>query len=89
LPKLRAKLRWAFFTLSDKSRQACEDAVKHLENFSRLPAPVSPSQIQIEGLPSPANPTAIKTEKPSEPCESARRGYQRLKLGTLLSRKLH
>jgi len=69
LPKLRAKLRWAFFTLSDKSRQACEDAVKHLENFSRLPAPVSPTQIQIEGLPSPANPSDIKTENLPSPAK--------------------
>ena len=70
LPKLRAKLRWAFFTLSDKSRQACEDAVKHLENFSRLPAPVSPTQIQIEGLPSPANPSDINTENLPSPAKA-------------------
>jgi HEAT repeat protein len=70
LPKLRAKLRWAFFTLSDKARQACEDAFKHLENISRLPTPVSPTQIQIEGLPKPASPTTIGTENLPSPAKA-------------------
>ncbi len=77
LPKLKAKLSWwAWFTLSDKARQACQDAVKNLENFSRLPAPVSPTQIQIEGLPRPANPTAISTEKLPTPAKAPKEDEQ-------------
>lgn len=76
LPKLKAKLRWAWLTLSDKARQACEDAVKHLENFSRLPAPVSPTQIQTEGLPSPADPTAISTENLPSPAKAPKEDEQ-------------
>ena len=40
LPKLKAKLRWTWFTLSERKRQACQDAVKHLEDFF----PVYPHQ---------------------------------------------
>ncbi|MFN4180063.1 MAG: HEAT repeat domain-containing protein [Armatimonadota bacterium] len=62
LPKLRSKLRGAWLYLSDEARSACKEAVKHLEDLSRLPAPVSPTQIPIDTLPRPVDPTTFSAK---------------------------
>lgn len=70
LPKLRSKLRGAWLYLSDEARSACKEAVEHLENLSRLPAPVSPTQIPVDTLPRPADLTTFSTENLPNPAET-------------------
>jgi len=69
LPKLKSKLRWAWLNLSDAARRACEEAIKHLEDISRLPAPASPIQVPIDNLPRPADPTSFSTETLPSPAK--------------------
>ncbi|MCX7968935.1 MAG: hypothetical protein N3B10_10700 [Armatimonadetes bacterium] len=70
LPKLKAKLRWAWLNLSDEARNACEEAAKHLENISRLPAPASPTQIPVDTLPRPADTKDFSTETLPSPAKA-------------------
>ncbi len=70
LPKLRSKLRWAWLNLSDSARQSCEEAFRHLETLSRLPAPASPTQIPLDTLPRPADPNAFSTETLPSPAKA-------------------